>query len=105
MKYRKLRIAWLAMWGLLTVLLLVLWVRSYWWIDVIDWFGSKTLISAAMSRGQFGSHWLTVAPPSLPPRFLGLRRLGNRITNGTQVGYGDGTGKPLPSYLGFKSSW
>ena len=33
MKYRKLRIAWSAMCGTVCVLLLVLWVRSYWWID------------------------------------------------------------------------
>ena len=36
MKYRKLRIAWSVGWGLLTVLLCVLWVRSYWWWDVAD---------------------------------------------------------------------
>ena len=29
MKYRKLRIAWSAFWGLAAVLLIVLWVRSY----------------------------------------------------------------------------
>jgi hypothetical protein len=33
MKYRKLRIAWSVAWGLLCLLLIVLWVRSYWWID------------------------------------------------------------------------
>ena len=35
MKYRKLRIAWSVAWGLLAVLLCVLWVRSYWWADFI----------------------------------------------------------------------
>ena len=34
MKYRKLRIAWSVAWGVVAVLLCVLWVRSYWWDDV-----------------------------------------------------------------------
>jgi hypothetical protein len=33
MKYRKLRIAWSVGWGLACVLLIVLWVRSYWRVD------------------------------------------------------------------------
>jgi hypothetical protein len=33
MIYRKLRIAWSVGWGVLAVLLIVLWVRSYWWVD------------------------------------------------------------------------
>ena len=36
MKYRKLRIAWSVAWGVVAVLLVVLWVRSYWWIDYIN---------------------------------------------------------------------
>jgi len=35
MKYRKLRIAWSVVWGIAAVLLVVLWVRSYWWSDEI----------------------------------------------------------------------
>ena len=34
MKYRKLRIAWSVAWGLLAVLLCVLFVRSYWRFDI-----------------------------------------------------------------------
>ena len=34
MRYRKLRIAWSVAWGLLAVILIALWVRSYWWMDV-----------------------------------------------------------------------
>ena len=30
MRFRKLRIAWSVAWGVLAVLLCVLWVRSYW---------------------------------------------------------------------------
>jgi hypothetical protein len=33
MKYRKLRIAWSVGWGILCLLLILLWVRSYWWRD------------------------------------------------------------------------
>ena len=36
MKYRKLRIAWSVAWGVVAVLLCVLWVRSYWWQDSVD---------------------------------------------------------------------
>lgn len=35
MKYGKLRIAWSVVWGLLAMLLLVLWGRSYWYADDI----------------------------------------------------------------------
>jgi hypothetical protein len=33
MRYRKLRIAWSVVWGVVAVLLICLWGRSYWWID------------------------------------------------------------------------
>jgi len=35
MKYRKLRIAWSVAWGVACLLLVVLWVRSYWWHDIV----------------------------------------------------------------------
>ena len=35
-KFRKLRIAWSVGWGLVAVLLCVLWVRSYWWVEVYN---------------------------------------------------------------------
>jgi hypothetical protein len=34
MKHRKLRIAWSVAWGVVALLLCVLWVRSYWYEDV-----------------------------------------------------------------------
>jgi hypothetical protein len=34
MRFRKLRIAWSAVWGIAGAMLLVLWMRSYWWSDV-----------------------------------------------------------------------
>jgi hypothetical protein len=33
MKFRKLRIAWSVFWALAAVLLIVLWVRGYWWVE------------------------------------------------------------------------
>jgi hypothetical protein len=36
MRFRKLRIAWSVGWGLLAVLLVLLWVRSFWHIDIIE---------------------------------------------------------------------
>ena len=33
MRFRKLRIAWSVVWGIACVLLIVLWVRSYWSVD------------------------------------------------------------------------
>ncbi|HEX3602026.1 MAG TPA: hypothetical protein VHU84_17870 [Lacipirellulaceae bacterium] len=33
MRFRKLRIAWSVIWGMIEVLLIALWVRSYWKID------------------------------------------------------------------------
>jgi hypothetical protein len=33
MRFHKLRIAWSVAWGLAAVLLIVLWVRSYWYLD------------------------------------------------------------------------
>jgi hypothetical protein len=35
MKFRKLRIAWSVAWGVVAVSLCGLWVRSYWWWDVM----------------------------------------------------------------------
>src|SRR4051812_39587288 len=35
MRFRKLRIAWSVFWGLAAALLIVLWVRSYWWTDTV----------------------------------------------------------------------
>ena len=37
MKYRKLRIAWSVAWGMVAVLLCVMWVRSYWVTDSAEY--------------------------------------------------------------------
>ena len=46
MKYRKLRIAWSVGWGLIAVLLCVLWVRSY------DWYDSMSGDVLARTEGE-----------------------------------------------------
>src|SRR5262245_1785995 len=35
MKYRKLRVAWTVGWCVVGVMLVVLWVRSYWWLTTL----------------------------------------------------------------------
>ena len=48
MKYRKLRIAWSVAWGVVAVLLVVLWVRSYWQQDNVgyrDASATKSIVS------------------------------------------------------------
>jgi hypothetical protein len=57
MSFRKLRIAWSAGWGLLTVLLVVLWVRSYYWFDVVR---LDPVYKAYSVGGQSGSGCLVI---------------------------------------------
>src|SRR6185295_9642087 len=45
MKFRKLRIAWSVFWGLACVLVIVLWVRSYRWLDSTDMVPSHRITS------------------------------------------------------------
>jgi hypothetical protein len=52
MKYRKLRIAWSVAWGLAAALLIVLWVRSYWWAEEIDIRQSLRISSAGCANGE-----------------------------------------------------
>src|SRR3954451_7738148 len=69
MKFRKLRIAWSVFWGVAAVLLIALWVRSYWWSDVLwmvrptcdaraDSVNGGTTISIFFdSEREVGSEW------------------------------------------------
>lgn len=50
MKYRKLRIAWSAAWGIVALLLVGWWVRSYSWWDVVT---VGTNHSLATMKGSF----------------------------------------------------
>ena len=42
MRFRKLRIAWSVVWGIACVLLIVLWVRSYWWGEQLSYTTAQT---------------------------------------------------------------
>jgi hypothetical protein len=71
MRYRKLRIAWSVVWGLACVLLIVLWVRSYWWCDIVSHRPSITIAFRLLSdEGQVSFFdcseslpWLGEPPP------------------------------------------
>src|SRR5262245_48974732 len=58
MKYRKLRIAWSVAWGVIAVVLCVLWVRSYWRADALETPYGYQLVSL------YGS--FQVAPMDVP---------------------------------------
>jgi len=55
MSFRKLRIAWSVAWGIVALLLCVLWARSYWWVDQIIVRETKAfLVGVASLPGAFG---------------------------------------------------
>src|SRR5690349_13539570 len=60
MKFRKLRIAWSVFWGLACVLLVVLWVRSYWCADTVSintlWRGWAADITSFDGRLRFSAN-------------------------------------------------
>jgi hypothetical protein len=51
MKYRKLRIAWSAICGIMTVLLIVLWARSFWRSDSARYRGSAVTRMVVSENG------------------------------------------------------
>ena len=58
MRFRKLRIAWSVVCGLAAVLLCVLWVRSYWWLDVASGprlSGRNCVLASVHGKVLFGS--------------------------------------------------
>jgi hypothetical protein len=55
---RSLRIGWSALFGLLAVLLCVLWVRSYWRHDTLHgWKSNKVVFSIGSEIGVIGFMW------------------------------------------------
>src|SRR3954462_2230461 len=49
---RALRITWTAFWGIAAVLLLCLWVRSYWRTDAVSHDGHRILTTIESLRGE-----------------------------------------------------
>jgi hypothetical protein len=64
MRFRKLRIAWSVVWGLLAVLLIVLWVRSYWWSDTA--FGPLSKSRAVLLSSRHGRLSVIVEQIKIP---------------------------------------
>jgi hypothetical protein len=56
MKYRKLRIAWSVVWGTIAVLLFVLWVRSYYHVDLMDRVRGPIWTRIDSTSGSVGFH-------------------------------------------------
>ena len=105
MRFRKLRIAWSVAWGVVAVLVVVVWVRSYFTLHNFALGGSRGSISCTSFRGQLGSLWFPTGGIASPPAMFS-RFDSSPIGETSVVEYNDGIGKPLPSYLGFKfNSW
>jgi hypothetical protein len=52
MTYRKLRIAWSIAWGAHCLLVVTLWVRSYWWQNWFQWtFANGSQIDCVSASG------------------------------------------------------
>lgn len=61
--FRYLRIAWSVTWGLLGVLVCLLWVRSYWWADIVE--APSPLYTGVMSaHGSLRVVWKTGLVPT-----------------------------------------
>ncbi len=55
MKHRKLQIAWSVAWGIVAVLLIALWVRSYWWCDdLVGPLGATRSFYVWSDKGHIG---------------------------------------------------
>jgi hypothetical protein len=71
MTYRYLRIAWSVAWGILAVLLCVLWVRSYWSTGSLSYFTEGRVRSVHSVRGVVSLHYSMDARFQLARRGLG----------------------------------
>jgi hypothetical protein len=64
MRFRKLRIAWSVGWGVACVQLIVLWVRSYWWVDGFGAnLGPRFSVGVGSAPGAFGVGFYTEPLP------------------------------------------
>jgi hypothetical protein len=90
MKYRKLRIAWSVGCGVLCLLMIALWVRSYWHAEMLSyWEGATVRWAFGCERGIVGFRRESsgLKPLSLDGfRFYSIRSNNNQ---------------PMPGFLGF----
>jgi hypothetical protein len=64
MKYRKLRIAWSVVWGVACLLLVALWVRSYFYEDVLRGIAPAPGVEMSSNCGRFTIlHVVGAIPP------------------------------------------
>ena len=61
MRFRKLRIAWSVIWGVAAVLLIVLWMRSYWIVEKVVCKAGESLLYVGSQPGVFGFSILSEA--------------------------------------------
>ncbi len=101
MKHRKLRIAWSVVWGMVAVLLIVLWVQSYWRCDNLTRIRQSSLTWCSINQGIsqithdtqpiFGTkpvnspRWSAYSTDSYsnPHAFLGFKRV--NLTSGISI--------------------
>ncbi len=57
MKFRKLRIAWSVICGIVCLLLVLLWVRSYWWIDHLQHVSTTFFSDTCPYDGKLVFNW------------------------------------------------
>jgi len=71
MRFRKLRIAWSVAWGLAAMLLIMLWVRSYWHVDVLQKPSTSRLFIISSSKGRLAYFENRASPQStMPPEVI-----------------------------------
>jgi hypothetical protein len=67
MRYRKLRIAWSVGCGIICLLLIALWVRSYWRIDGANGFRGRHFVYFDLHSGRFSLSRVILTGPPPPP--------------------------------------
>ena len=97
MRFRKLRIAWSIAWGIACLLLIALWVRSYWhWDEVGGPFPVVKGLMLNSRRGQLHTYLYYPSPISPIPHWYHKDRDPNedwntaewmRITAGSKTGF------------------
>src|SRR4029079_2241688 len=76
MKHRKLQIAWSLVCGLAAVLLIALWVRSYWWTDTTSF---SEVVSSYGNLHFYQRIVITFAPGDQPLRCYGYAYASDRV--------------------------
>jgi hypothetical protein len=100
MRFRKLRIAWSVMSGIAAVLLIVLWVRSYYNGDSVECWHNLTRVTVSSICGQFVAVSVDYSAAE-PAVFKGLKFHTWNATNSPPIMYVENSLR-MPSLLGFR---